>query len=114
MAVKGKIKPIKNKVLVHNMNFGEQRTASGIFILKDDGKTVGIHPRWAQVFAVGPDHNEEYTVGDWVLVEHGRWTRGIEIDQDQSSTVTIRMIDTEAVMMWDKEPPNDVQIGSGI
>lgn len=112
MAVKGKITPLKNKVLVSKMDFGEQKTQSGIILRSDNGKDHGIHPRWAQVHAVGPEHKEDYNVGDWILVEHGRWSRGIEYQDDLGNTETIRLIDIDCVMMWDDKKPNDIQIGN--
>jgi co-chaperonin GroES (HSP10) len=110
MAVKGTIKPLHDKVLVADMNFGEQRSSGGIVMLGDDGKDHGIHPRWARVYAVGPEHKEEYTVGDWILVEHGRWSRGIEVDED-GDKLTIRLIDNNCVMLWDKEQPDTTVFG---
>jgi len=110
MAVKGTIKPLHDKVLVADMNFGEQRSSGGIVMLGDDGKDHGIHPRWARVYAVGPEHKEEYNVGDWVLVEHGRWSRGIEVDED-GNKLTIRLIDNNCVMLWDKEQPDTTVFG---
>lgn len=94
------------------MNFGEQVTTSGIVISSDNGKERGIYPRWAQVFAVGPEHNEEFTVGDWILIEHGRWTRGIDYQHADGAKATLRMIDNNCVMMWDNEQPDQVFIGS--
>lgn len=111
MAVKGTIKPIKDKVLVTNMEFGEQVLASGIVLTSDDGKDRGIHPRWAQVYAVGPDHKEDYNVGDWILLEHGRWSRGIDIETETGEKITIRLIDNNCVMMWDKDKPDTAIIG---
>lgn len=103
--VKGKLRALGNKVLVNNMHFGEQRSSGGIVVLGDDGKDRGIYPRWGQVFAVGPDHKEEFTVGDWILVEHGRWTRGIEYDNGETEPTTIRMVDNKCILMWAKEKP---------
>ena len=110
MTVKGTIKPLHDKVLVADMNFGEQRSSGGIVMLGDDGKDHGIHPRWARVYAVGPEHKEEYNVGDWVLVERGRWSRGIEVDED-GNKLTIRLIDNNCVMLWDKEQPDTTVFG---
>lgn len=110
MAVKGTIKPLHDKVLVADMNFGEQRSSGGIVMLGDDGKDHGIHPRWARVYAVGPEHKEDYNVGDWVLVEHGRWSRGIEVDED-GDKITVRLIDNNCVMLWDKEQPDTTVFG---
>ena len=111
MAVKGKLRPLRNKILVHNMNFGEQVTTSGIVLTSDDGKERGIHPRWAQVFAIGPEHKEEFNVGDWILVEHGRWTRGIDYENEDGTKTTLRMVDNPCIMMWNDELPNEILIG---
>lgn len=112
MAVKGTIRPLHNKVLVSDMNFGEQRSAGGIVVLGDDGKSEGIKPRWAKVFAVGPEHKEEYSVGDWVLVEHGRWSRGIEAEDSVGNKTTIRMIDVNCVLLWDNKEPDTAVFGT--
>ena len=78
-AVKGKIIPLRDNVLIADMNFDEQKTTSGIIIRSDNGKTEGIKPRWGQVWAIGPEQ-EDVKVGDWICVEHGRWTRGIKVE----------------------------------
>ena len=113
--VKGVLRPIKDKVIVHNMHFGEQKSSGGIVILGDDGKDRGIYPRWGQVYAKGPSNKEPFEVGDWILVEHGRWTRGIEYQSptDNDSTV-IRMVDNNCVLMWSKEKPQGIAIGDAI
>lgn len=112
--VKGKLRPLKNKVIVHNMHFGEQRTSGGLIILGDDGKDRGIYPRWGQVYAKGEENTDDYQVGDWILVEHGRWTRGIELEDSESNDpFTIRMVDTNCILMWSKEKPEGVNIAKG-
>jgi co-chaperonin GroES (HSP10) len=103
--VKGKIVPLKNKVIVHNMNFGERRSTAGIILTADDGKDSGIRPRWGQVYAKGSENTDEYQVGDWILVEHGRWTRGIELEKEDGSVEVIRMVDNDCILMWNNEPP---------
>jgi co-chaperonin GroES (HSP10) len=112
MPVRGKIKPLRDKVLVSDMNFGEQRSTGGIVILGDDGKDHGIHPRWGKVYAVGPQHDEVYSVGDWILIEHGRWSRGIEVEEESGEKKIIRLIDKDCVMLWNNEQPKDAQIGN--
>jgi co-chaperonin GroES (HSP10) len=112
--VKGKLRPLRDRIIVHNMHFGEQRSSGGIVILGDDGKDRGIYPRWGQVFAVGPDHKEEFDVGDWVLVEHGRWTRGIELDPEDGESTTIRMVDNNCILMWAKEKPEAINIAKSV
>lgn len=116
MAVKGKVKPLKDKVFVVDMEFGMQRTSSGIFVPADDGKSTGIHPRWGKVWAVGPEQ-KDVNIGDWVLVEHGRWTRGIEVESDDGEIVTVRMVENKAIMLSTEEKPSDVMrseaVGAG-
>jgi co-chaperonin GroES (HSP10) len=109
--VKGNIRPLNDKVLVSNMDFGEQVSAGGIVILSDDAKDRGIHPRWAQVWAKGHANKEPYDIGDWVLIEHGRWTRGIKHETESGEELTLRMIDNKCVLCFSKEKPNDVIIG---
>jgi len=104
--ITGTIKPIKNNVMVHKMHFGEQTTKGGVVLLNDNGKNEGIYPRWAQVYAVGPEHKEEYNVGDWILIEHGRWTRGIEVKQSDHETDTVRMVEVKSVLLWADQDPN--------
>ena len=70
---------LHDHVIVRDMSFEGRQLASGIVLLGDDGKTDGIRPRWAKVYAVGPDQLD-VKVGQWVLIEHGRWTRGLKVE----------------------------------
>lgn len=110
--VKGKITPLGDKVFVHNMNFGEQTTEGGIVLLGDDATDRGIHPRWGQVWAVGAEHSEEFKVGDWILIEHGRWTRGIPYEYEDGTETIIRMVENKSIIMWDDEEPKDAIVGT--
>lgn len=106
-AIKGSLRPIRNRVIVTDMHFGEQKTKSGLIITNDDGNVRGIYPRWGRVYAKGPENNEEYSVGDWVLVEHGRWTRGVELEQKEEDKLTIRMVEAESILAWSNEKPKE-------
>jgi co-chaperonin GroES (HSP10) len=109
-AIKGTLRAIGNRVLVTNMHFGEQTTKGGIILGTDDGKTRGIYPRWAKVYSKGPDNTDDYDVGDWILIEHGRWTRGMKIDTDVGE-LEIRMVETESILASSQEKPEGIQIG---
>lgn len=109
--ITGTLKPIGNRVLVTNMHFGEQRTRGGLIISNDDGQTRGIYPRWGQVHAKGPENKDSYNIGDWVLIEHGRWTRSIKIDEGDGEQ-EIRMVEAESILAVSDEKPNDVQLGA--
>lgn len=102
------ITAVKNRVIVCDMYFGEQKTAGGLIITDDNGTDRGIYPRWGRVYAKGPENHEKYSVGDWVLVEHGRWTRGIDI-RDNNGEQNIRMVEAESILGWSHEKPSDVQ-----
>lgn len=106
MKVTGKIVPLKDNVLVSDMDFGFEKTKTGIILTSDNGKTQGIHPRWGRVWAIGPKQ-KDIKVGEWVCVEHGRWTRTIEFDNN-GEVIELRMVDTNAIMMTSDEKPDDV------
>jgi co-chaperonin GroES (HSP10) len=108
--LKGTLRPIRKNVIVSDMYFGEQKTKGGLIITNDDGTTRGIYPRWARVHSKGPDNDEPYQKGDWVLVEHGRWTRSVQIDEG-SGEKELRMIDVDAILMWSDTKPDGVSIG---
>lgn len=105
--IKGSVRAINNRVLVSHMHFGEQTTKSGLIIKTDDGTTRGIYPRWGKVYDKGPRNDDPYKIGDWVLVEHGRWTRGVELND-----ITIRMVEAESILAYSETKPEDVQIGA--
>ena len=104
------IKPVQAHILVSDMNFGEQKTAGGIVLKSDDGKSEGVKPRWCKVRAVGKDQ-KDVKVGDWVLVEHGRWTRGLELLEDDGTVVTIRRVDEAGIMMMSDDRPVCAEFG---
>jgi hypothetical protein len=72
-------------------------------MLDDDGKGLGIHPRWCQVYAVGPKQ-EDVKVGQWLLVAHGRWTRGMVVDKDGVKE-EVRMVDEKDILIVSDEEP---------
>jgi len=108
--IKGKPKAIGDRVLVSDMHFGDQTTASGLIIKSDDGKAHGVYARWGKVFDKGPRNKDPYKVGDWILVEHGRWTRGFKVEVDNEE-LEIRMVETESILAMSDEKPSGVQIG---
>jgi len=112
---KGKLTPVLDRVLVTDMYFGDQKTASGIIIRDDNGTSRGIYPRWAKVHAKGHKNVDDYQVGDWVLVEHGRWTRGVNVDEGTGEVIDVRMVEAESIIGWQNEKPdNAVMINNGI
>ena len=110
MKIKGKITPLHDKVLVTEMNFGMETSKGGIVLHSDNGKTQGIKPRWGKVWAVGPEQTE-IKPGDWILLEHGRWTRTWEVEQEDGSILELRGVDNKAIMLISDSKPEDVMQG---
>jgi co-chaperonin GroES (HSP10) len=108
-----KLMPLHDHVIVTDMNFGQRTLSSGIVLLGDDAKTDGIRPRWAKVYAVGPGQ-KDVVVGQWILIEHGRWTRGVEVEIDDAQ-FTVRRVDASAIMMVsDQEPMADDMMSTAV
>ena len=110
---KRQFKPLDNHVIVADMNFTNTRTLnSGIVLLQDNGKASGIRPRWAQVYAIGPSQTE-VKVGQWICVAHGRWTRGLEIE-DTSGQRTIRRVDPNDILLVSDTLPQDDTMSTAV
>jgi co-chaperonin GroES (HSP10) len=106
--VKG-IKALSKDILVIDMDMGEQKTAGGLVIQSDDGKAHGVKPRWAKVYRVGSEVNF-VKEGQWVLIEHGRWTRKIKID-DGEGEKEFQKVETKSIIAVADQKPNDFYIG---
>lgn len=104
--------PLKDYVVVENMNFDQKITHGGIIIPHSDGKLEGIHPRWGRIYAVGPEQ-KDVQVGQYVCVKHGRWTRGLKIEDTQGEHV-IRRVDPADILLVSNEPMADETIGAGL
>ena len=106
------IHPIGKRVLVYKMRFGDIKTKGGLILLDDDGKEQGIHPRWGQVYAVGAKQTD-VQVGQWVLIAHGRWTRGMLVEKD-SVKEEVRMVDEKDILLVsDVEPLEEITKHAG-
>ena len=104
------VRPLSKDILVCDMDMGEQVTAGGIVIKSDDGKAHGVKPRWAKVYKVGEDCEIDVKVGQWILIEHGRWTRKIKID-DGEGEKEFQKVEVKSVIAVADERPNDFYIG---
>lgn len=102
-----KVRAIKDHVLVTDMNFDERFTEGGIVLLGDDKTSAGIRPRWGKVYAIGADQ-KEFKVGQYILIKHGRWTRGVEIEPG----VVVRRVDLDDVLLISDVPQLDSSFAS--
>jgi hypothetical protein len=105
-----KIRALRNSVIVSDMEFDTRITQSGLVLPNDNGTTLGIRPRWGRVYAVGKDQ-KDVQVGQWILVAHGRWTRGVDVeDGEVAHKRTIRKIDPKDILLiadGDERPQDD-------
>jgi len=111
IAVKG-VRPLYDHVIVEDMVFEARRTRAGLIIPNDNGKAEGIRPRWAKVYSVGPEQ-KDVAPGQWILVEHGRWTRGVKIEDDAGER-TIRRVDTNDILLVSDEQPSDETMSDAV
>lgn len=107
------LRAIRDHVLVSDMNFDEKLSHGGIIIPNSDGKLEGVHPRWARVYAIG-NEQKDVKVGQYILVKHGRWTRGVDIEDEQGQVKTLRRIDGNDILLVSNEPMTDENIGEGL
>lgn len=103
------IRAIQDDVIVIDMDMGEQVTSSGIVIASDDGKAHGVKPRWAKVYKVGPKQ-KDVQEGQWILIEHGRWTRKVKID-DGTGMKEIQKVEVKSILASSDHRPSDVYLG---
>jgi len=117
-----RIRPLHNEVLVVDMNFEAGMTGGGIFLLGDDGKQRGLRARWGLVYEVGPEQ-KDVKKGQWILVEHGRWTRGLHFKNQDGEQQTLRKVDPECMLLVsDDDPrgrietvnPEEIDTGPGV
>ena len=109
--VENDIIPLKKRVLVSDMHFGETKSKGGIILVDDDGTAEGIHPRWGKVYAVGR-LQEDVKVGQWIMVAHGRWSRAFKVKRSEQGSageigveLEVRMIDENDIpLVSDTEP----------
>ena len=107
---KGDVKVIGESVLVTNMYFGEEKTAGGIIQLNHNGKVQGIKARWCQVYDIGPRSKlkDVINVGDWIMLEHGRWSRQVLVEDNEGQDWVIQKADTDAILLVSQDQPAEV------
>ena len=97
------ITPLKKRVLVSDMHFGETKSKGGIILMDDDGTAGGVPPRWAKVYAVG-NQQEDVKVGQWLMIAHGRWSRAFKVAKE-GVELEVRMIDENDILLVSETEP---------
>ena len=102
--------PLKDSVVVHQMEFGERLSHAGLILPNDDMKNSGIRPRWARVYAIGSDQ-KELQVGQWIYIAHGRWTRGVKIEDAEGYQI-VRKVDNKDILLVSDEKVEDYNMSN--
>lgn len=101
------LKFMHDNIVVSDMHFDERISKGGIVLLDDDKKSSGIRPRWAKIYGLGPDVKDPLLeIGKWILISHGRWTRGITVETPEGK-VTLRKVDPNDILLVSDQPMQD-------
>ena len=103
------VEALPNDVLVTDMDFGDQKTAHGIILSSDNGKVHGIRPRWAKVYKIG-SLVQDVSIGEWILVAHGRWTRSVPV-RINGETIVFRKVERKSILIVTDDKPLDIMLG---
>ena len=98
--------------MVKSIDQGERKSQGGIILpsadLVEQG-AGGIRPRWAEVYAVGSEI-DYLKPGEFVLMEHGRWTKGVQVEDD-GEQFDLRVADPDGILGTSDGRPDDIQDG---
>ncbi len=94
---------IEDHVLVDLIESTGERTVNGLIIPGEDSNERGIRARWARVFKVGPKQ-DDIKEGQWVMVKHGEWTRGVLINEN-----VYRRVNPKEVFLVSDDQPEGIQ-----
>ncbi len=78
-----------------------KKSKSGLLVADKEMTTGAIKPRWFEITSVG-EKIDWCKEGDYILVDHGRWTRGVEIDGEK-----VFMVDNKDCLAISHERPED-------
>lgn len=94
--------PLHDKVIGKTIeDFGFKTTSGGLIINDKDGDEKSIRPRWFQVTHVGPK-NKDILVDEFVLVAHGRWSRGFNLNEGEPK---LFHLDTDEILLKSDTAP---------
>lgn len=99
-------RPLHDHVFVTELETGPSKTSTGIIIPDDNMTERGIRPRWAKVFAVGPDVTD-LVPGNWILIDHVRWTNSMDIEFPDGMVRVWRVEYPDSVHLVADEDPRE-------
>ena len=92
---------IKTKIIARLLEDpkAERKTAGGLILAGDDATEAGIRARWFQTISVG-EEVLDIKENQYILVDHGRWTRGIEVEGEK-----VFGIDVDSILGTSEDRP---------
>lgn len=105
-----KIKALRTKILATDIERGESTSRGGIVLLDDSNKAEGIYARWVRVYSKGSEVTDDIQEGDWIFVEHARWTRVLRIRMDDNSELELWGIDPDSILLVSSERPDSERL----
>lgn len=98
------------RVIVTDLEQGERHYGS-IIVQDDNGKRHGIRSRWCKVYRVGEEVTD-IKPGEWILVEHGRWSQKFQEKDDNGVVTDFWVVDyPKYVTMVAEEKPEHWNFG---
>jgi co-chaperonin GroES (HSP10) len=99
------LNPIRDKVIGRMLEAigNERRTKGGLVLTEKNFGEETIRPRWFEVTHVGPDQ-KDVKAGNYILVPHGRWSRGLDFYGTSREEDKLFLLDNDAIMMVSDEP----------
>ena len=99
-----KVKAMRDKILAEMIDKPDQekKTAGGIIITEKDATESAVRPRWFKVYSVG-DGIDWITEGKYVLVDHGRWSKGMQEGND----LKLYLLDNKDCLLESENNPMD-------
>lgn len=107
-----KVKALPGRVLVSDIQRGERQIGK-IILPNDNGKSSGIRCRWAQVYAVG-EGVTDVEKGDWIMVDHGRWTRGVTVNPCTDDEFVVWQVDYPTGVLAVSDTPYETFAGESL
>lgn len=99
------ITPLHDNVLgIMIEPIGAERVANGIIITETNLGEGTIRPRWFSITHVGPEQIDVIP-GDYVLMPHGRWSRGLDIEGTRREEDKLFRLDINDMLGVSKENP---------
>lgn len=96
----------KKTIVATHMDTDGERVHKGIIIPAEGSTSRGIHARWCKIFKIGSEVTD-VKEGQWVYVEHGRWTYAIDIKDETGEKMNVWVLDPEAIMVVADAKPEE-------